>query len=118
MSRTLIAASLLTLGALIPALPVVAEEAMTAADRGRATAFDRKKGNCLACHAIQKEESPGTIGPPLVAMDVRYPDKAALRAKIWDATKTNPDTAMPPFGRHQILSEQEIDDVTAFISSL
>jgi len=88
---------------------------------GRSLAFDRKKGNCLACHAIPAEpkaESPGNIGPPLVSMKERYPDLATLRAQIWDATQTNPDSVMPPFGRNKILTEEELDLVTAYVQGL
>lgn len=88
---------------------------------GRGLAFDRKKGNCLACHAIpseRKAESPGNIGPPLVSMKDRYPDLAKLRAKIWDATQSNPDSVMPPFGANKILTEQELDLVTNYIHGL
>jgi len=88
---------------------------------GRSVAFDNKKGNCLACHAIPgepKAESPGNIGPPLVKMKERNPDRAKLRAQIWDATVANPDSVMPPFGRNKILTEQEIDLVTDYIQGL
>ena len=85
---------------------------------GKQVAFDRKKGNCLACHMIPGGSLPGNIGPPLVAMKARFPDKAALRAQIWDATAKNPNTIMPPFGKHRILSEKEVDLVTEFIHSL
>jgi sulfur-oxidizing protein SoxX len=88
---------------------------------GRSLAFDRKKGNCLACHAIpseKKAESPGNIGPPLVNIKARYPDRDKLRARIWDETTINPDTVMPPFGRNKILTEQEIDLVTDYVMGL
>ena len=88
---------------------------------GRSLAFDNKKGNCLACHAIPgepKAESAGNIGPPLVNMKERYPDRAKLRAKIWDATAANPDSVMPPFGRNKILTDQEVDLVTDYIQGL
>ena len=105
--------------ALLPA-PVLAGEPESASvvEQGKAIAFDRKKGNCLACHQIEGGTLPGNIGPPLVAMKSRYPDKARLRAQIWDSTKANPNTIMPPFGRHQILSEGEIDKVVEFIYTL
>ena len=96
------------------------DDAATQAD-GKSLAFDRKKGNCLACHAIPgepKAESPGNIGPPLVNIKGRYPDRANLRARIWDETAVNPDTVMPPFGKNKILTEQEIDLVTDYILSL
>jgi sulfur-oxidizing protein SoxX len=85
---------------------------------GKKVAFDRKKGNCLACHMISGGSLPGNIGPPLIAMKDRFPSKAALRAQIWDSTVANPNTIMPPFGKNQILSEKEVDLVTEFIYSL
>lgn len=95
-----------------------AAAAGSAADEGRQLAFDRKKGNCLSCHAIEGGNLPGNIGPPLVAMQARYPDKAKLRAQIWDATTANPNTMMPPFGRHRILSEDDIDKIAEFAHTL
>ena len=85
---------------------------------GKKLAFNRKKGNCLACHMIAGGNLPGNIGPPLVAMKARFPDKSALRAQIWNASANNPDTIMPPFGKHKIISEDELDKVTDFIHSL
>jgi sulfur-oxidizing protein SoxX len=87
-------------------------------DEGKKIAFHRKKGNCLACHEIKGGDLAGTIGPALVNMKARYPDKAKLRAQIWDATTVNPNTIMPPFGKHRILSEKEVDLVTEFIWTL
>lgn len=87
-------------------------------EAGQSVAFDKTKGNCLACHAIPndpKVTSPGDIGPPLMGMKSRYPDRAKLRAQIWDATVANPKTAMPPFGRNKILTEPEIDQLTDYI---
>jgi sulfur-oxidizing protein SoxX len=60
----------------------------------------------------------GNIGPPLVAMKQRFPDKSKLRALIWDMTTRNPQTAMPPFGKHRILSDDEIDKITEYIYTL
>ena len=87
-------------------------------EQGKELAFSRKKGNCLACHSIKDGKLPGNIAPPLVAMKQRFPDKAVLRAQIYDATAKNPNSIMPPFGRHKILSDKEIDLVTDFISQL
>lgn len=98
-----------------------AAEGVTEQADGRSLAFDRTKGNCLSCHAIPGEpkvEAPGNIGPPLVKMKERYPDRAKLRAKIWDETAVNPDSVMPPFGRNKILTEQEVDLVTDYIQGL
>ena len=87
-------------------------------EQGRQLAFDRKKGNCLACHMIAGGALPGNIGPPLVAMKARFPDTAKLRAQIADATANNPNTIMPPFEKYGILSKDEVDKVTEFIYSL
>ena len=103
---------------LLPATGVAAEEGASAAEQGQKIAFDRKKGNCLACHQIEGGSLPGNIGPPLIAMKARFPDKAKLRAQIWDSTKTNPNSMMPPFGRQRVLSESEIDKVVEFIYTL
>ena len=85
---------------------------------GKKIAFNRKKGNCLGCHIIAGGSLPGNVGPPLIAMKARFPDKAKLRVQIWDATVNNPNTIMPPFGRHNILSDKEIDKIVDFIHSL
>lgn len=90
-------------------------------ETGKDIAYNRSKGNCLACHGMPTQpdaESTGLYGPPLIAMSARFPDKAKLRAKIWDATATNPNSSMMPFGKHQVLSEQEIDKVVDFIYGL
>ena len=85
---------------------------------GKEIAFDRSKGNCLACHVIADGESPGNIGPELINMQQRYPDKSILRDRIWDETKYNPSTVMPPFGKYRILNEKELDKVVEFIYTL
>jgi sulfur-oxidizing protein SoxX len=95
-----------------------ADQAAKMAEEGKELAFDRKKGNCLACHHIDGGTAAGNIGPPLIAMQVRFPDKEKLRAQIWDPTVANPDSAMPPFGSHQILSDKEIDTLVDFIWTL
>lgn len=88
---------------------------------GRKIALDQAKGNCISCHAIPndpKVESAGNVGPPFIMMKERFPDRAKLRAQIWDSTQANPRTAMPPFGKHRILTEQEIDQVVEYVQSL
>lgn len=89
-----------------------------AIEQGKQLAFDRKKGNCLACHQIEGGTLAGNLGPALVAMKSRFTDKAALRAQIYDPTTRNPMTSMPPFGRNGILTDQEIDLVVEFVYSL
>lgn len=104
--------SAIALSAIISA-PVFAKE-MT----GKEIAFERKLGNCLACHMISGGELNGNIAPPLIAMKARFPDRAVLRAQIWDATVKVPGSIMIPFGRHKVMNEEQIDKVTDFIHSL
>jgi len=108
------------IGALImTSLPAAAAgETSSVIEKGKEVAFDRKLGNCLACHAIDDGTLPGNIGPPLIAMKLRFPDKAKLRAQIWDATVANPNSIMIPFGRHRVLTEEQIDQVVEYIYTL
>jgi len=116
--------SLTTLAALLGALLLAptgagaADTAMSVVEQGKAIAIDRTKGNCLACHAMDDGTLPGNIAPPLISMKLRYPDKKKLHDQIWDATVANPNTIMPPFGRHRVLSEQEIDQVVEYVYTL
>lgn len=86
--------------------------------KGACVVMGRTKGNCASCHVIAGTSNVGNIAPPLVDMAKRFPDKAKLRAQIWDATAINPKSSMPPFGRHKILTEKEVDQVTEFVSTL
>jgi L-cysteine S-thiosulfotransferase len=54
----------------------------------------------------------------LIAMSARFPDLAVLRGKIWDASATHPGTMMPPFGKHRVLTEDQIDKVLEFVYQL
>ena len=89
-----------------------------AVEDGKKIAFSKKKGNCLACHAIEGGKLPGNIGPPLMAMKARFPNKNDLKKQIADARVRNPNTIMPPFGPHQVLKASEIDKVVEFIYTL
>lgn len=85
---------------------------------GKKLAFDRKKGNCLACHMIDDGELAGNSGPPMIAMKARFPDKKVLFNQIWDPTKNNPNTFMPPFGKHGALTKDEINKIIEYLYTL
>lgn len=109
--------------ALIGCLGLIAPITAGAADaadieKGKQLAFDRKKGNCLACHQIEGGTLAGNIGPPLVAMKARFPDYDKMKAQIADPRVKNPNTIMIPFGPHGVLSAQEIELVSQFIYTL
>ncbi|MCW8922871.1 MAG: sulfur oxidation c-type cytochrome SoxX [Gammaproteobacteria bacterium] len=120
MQKTVATISVATLTACLGLATPLAANAAEDADlaKGKELAFDRKKGNCLACHQIEGGSLPGNIGPPLVAMKARFPDYDKLRAQIYDARKNNPNTLMVPFGPHAVLSAKEIDLITKFIHTL
>ena len=96
-------------------LVVTAAHAQSPVSEGEKIAFDRSKGNCLTCHEIKGGDAPGNIGPPLADMKKRYPDRKQLVAIIYDETRRNPLTVMPPFGRNLILSETEINTLVDFL---
>ncbi len=93
-----------------------ADEAML--EKGKQVAEDRRKGNCLACHMMGNGELPGNQGPPLVSMQLRFPDKEDLRAQIYNPLEKNPNSLMPPFGLHNIVSDEELDAIVEYVYSL
>ena len=121
MPKTLVAAA--SAVAILLSSPIIFSNASTTVqagdvEDGKKVAFHRKKGNCLACHAIEGGKLPGNIGPPLVNMKQRFPNKADLKSQIGNATKNNPNSIMPPYGTHNILTAKELDQVVEFIYSL
>jgi len=107
-----------TLSSAIALSSILTATAIAEEMSGKELAFDRKFGNCLACHMIAGGELPGSIAPPLIAMKARFPDKAKLRAQIADATVANPNSIMIPFERHGVMTSEQVDKVTDFIYSL
>lgn len=111
----------------VPAVPSFAAEPANP-PTGKDLAFNNRKGNCMACHmfpSLKDTQSPASknytaanIGPPLIAMKARFPDKAKLRQQIADPMSRNPATSMPPFGKHNILSDKEIDLIVDFVHEL
>jgi sulfur-oxidizing protein SoxX len=103
--------------ALAASLPLV-HAAAAAEASGQLLAHDVYKGNCLGCHQIPGDPaavSLANIGPPLTHMRERFPDRVVLRRQIWDSTARNPETVMPPFGKHKILSDGEIDLIVDYL---
>jgi sulfur-oxidizing protein SoxX len=96
------------------------EKKLSPVEEGKKIAFDRTKGNCLACHMIAEGVSPGEIGPPLMAMQARYPDKQKLFDKIWGkpGVELMPESQMLPFGKNKALTDDEISKVVEFLYTL
>jgi sulfur-oxidizing protein SoxX len=97
---------------------LAAENPGDAVAQGRAIAADRNQGNCFSCHYVEGAEMTGNGGPPLLQMKLRYPDREVLRTQIADPRVRNPNTVMPPYGAHAILTEHELDLVVEFVLSL
>ncbi len=85
---------------------------------GQQLALDSNKGNCHACHALPGAQKSGTIGPEIKALAQKFPDIKQLQAFIRDPALSNPNTIMPPYGRHRILTESEIIEISEFIYKL
>ena len=93
----------------------------------------RKKGNCLACHKIQQlSDFPfhGNVGPEISDVATRM-SEGEMRLRLVNPKVINEDTIMPAFyrteGLHRVmkkfqgkpvLTEQEIEDIIAFLKTL
>jgi sulfur-oxidizing protein SoxX len=79
------------------------------------------KGHCIACHQLPAGTGPQTrsdFGPPLEGPRMRELGRAALHQLLDDPTRANPDSAMPPYGRHRILDKTEIDRLVEYLHAL
>ena len=98
--------------------------ALDRAIEGWCLMIDPGKGNCLACHYLsvagQPEglAPPGNIGPILENISKKYPDQFDLIELLDDPVGLFPDTIKPPYGKHRILTEREIEAVVVFLSGL
>jgi sulfur-oxidizing protein SoxX len=86
--------------------------------KGYGLAADRNAGNCFSCHMAEGAEQPGNSGPALIMMQLRYPDREQLKAQIADPRVRNPNTNMPPYGAHHILTDQELEWMVDYVHSL
>lgn len=102
------------------------------AERGRALAWARDRGNCVACHAIPGPDmaTHGNLGPPLKGIADRQ-GEGQIRARIVDARAFNPGSLMPSYYRtdglkrvakalagRPVLSAAEVEDMVAFMLTL
>ena len=79
------------------------------------------KGHCIACHRLPPGVGPQTradLGPALDGRRMREIGRARLRETLVDPTRAIPATVMPPFGRHRILDDAEIDRIVEFLHGL
>jgi sulfur-oxidizing protein SoxX len=76
--------------------------------------------NCYACHQLTPQElSYGTIGPSLYQFGKLRGFEAETQryayGKIFNAEAYAACSSMPRFGQHEILTEQQLKDVTALL---
>ena len=71
--------------------------------------------HCQQCHEIKGIGDFGNVGPSLIDLKDRYPDRKDVVAIINDETKRNELAVMPPFGRNHILSQQEIETIVDYL---
>ena len=101
-------------------------------DRGRAVVLDRRRGNCLICHAFPVAGEPfqGTLGPAMADVGSRL-DRGQIRLRLIDQSRLNPQTIMPSYYRVEglvdvapeyngrpALEAREIEDVVAWLATL
>lgn len=80
-----------------------------------------QKGHCIACHQVPEGAGPRTradLGPALTGERMRALGRARIREIIEDPTRANPDTVMPPYGRHRILEPAEIQRLVEYLHGL
>lgn len=102
------------------------------AKKGRATAINRKKGNCLGCHKmpIPEQQFHGLVGPNLAGIAGRM-SEGEIRARIVNPKLANPDTIMPAFYKSKgftrvlkkfegktVISAQDVEDIVAYLKTL
>ena len=81
----------------------------------------RDKGHCIACHQIPAgsgAETRNDVGPPLAGARMRELGREALRDVLDDPTRRNPESVMPPYGRHRLLDPREIEQLVNFLHAL
>jgi sulfur-oxidizing protein SoxA len=92
------------------------------AAKGAKLVADRKRGgSCLACHVMGPAGGanlPGNVGPDLSEIGNAGREDEWLFNYIYDARVYNADTVMPPWGSHGLFSDQEINDMVAFLKTL
>jgi sulfur-oxidizing protein SoxA len=100
---------------------IVVKELTGDAANGQKLAFDRSRGGgCLACHVMgpRTQALPGNVGPDLSEIGKAGRTDQWLFNYVFDARVQNPESVMPPWGKHGFYNEAEIRDMVAFLKTL
>jgi sulfur-oxidizing protein SoxX len=100
--------------------------------RGRAIVLNNNEGACLLCHTVPDSGAAfmGNLGPPLAGTGARL-GAGALRLRMVDSTRINPQSIMPAYHRvdglqrvgaawrgKPVLTAQQVEDVVAYLQGL
>ena len=106
---------------LAAAAALAAGVASAQATDGRDLFMRPDKGNCIACHQVPEGSGPAVradVGPRLDAGRLKGWDRARLRDLLDNPMRANPDTVMPPYGRHRLLDAREIERIIDYLHAL
>ena len=98
-----------------PRFADIGEELSGNITAGRKLALE---GPCISCHRFKDGVQPGTVGPDLGQFGARGISNQDAFRWVYDMRTRNPNTVMPPFGTNELLSEQDLRNVVAFLQSL
>ncbi|MDD2814412.1 MAG: sulfur oxidation c-type cytochrome SoxA [Thiotrichaceae bacterium] len=95
-------------------IPIVGDVA-----NGKKLIADRKLGgSCLACHLVPDEHLMGNVGIDLTEIGTWENDEERMFNHIYDSRIYNPNSVMPPWGAHGLISPTEIKDIVAYLKTL
>ena len=109
----------------------VAQSNVDAVARGAEVFVSRSAGHCVLCHTHDALDAPfqGNLGPDLSDVGARS-GRDALRERIVDPRRFNPESIMPAYRRthgfhavdpafdgRAILSAAEVDQLVAFLAA-
>ena len=106
---------------LAAAAALAAGVAAAQATDGRDLFMRPDKGNCIACHQVPEGSGPAVradVGPRLDAARLKGWDRTRLRDLLDNPMRANPDTVMPPYGRHRLLDAPEIERIIDYLHAL
>jgi L-cysteine S-thiosulfotransferase len=107
--------------------PAPAPRLVGDAQQGRALLLQRFETGCILCHQLPGLPRGGDLGPALEPVKTRW-TADALRNRIADARRFNPQTIMPPYRSTEglvavapayagrpVLTEQALEDIVAYL---
>ncbi len=88
-------------------------------ENGKKLVNDRTRGgSCLACHVFPDASLAGNVGFDLSLIGLWGRSDERLFNYIYDPRQYNPDTVMPPWGKHKIFTKNEIKDIVSYLKTL